>query len=173
MRTLSNLPLKYIHTYIHTYLYNYIYIYIYRKSASRFSSGTVLNTLTKTKQYFSSHNIYIYIYIYIYKTGFALFYCDKFKDFSRIQIDFSRTSNFTLTLSFPRIQNKSSFQSTCISHNVGSENFISRVLSRFPGLSRTCSLFPGLSSFSRTCSNLNISAFNKLTFLENAGQMLA
>ena len=32
----------------------YIYIYIYRESVSRFSRGTVLNTL------------YIYIYIYIY-----------------------------------------------------------------------------------------------------------
>ena len=152
-----------IHTYIHTYLYIYI-------GSLQVDFRVEQCSIRWQKQ----NNIFpLIIYIYIYKTGFALFYCDKFKDFSRIQIDFSRTSNFTLTLSFPRIQNKSSFQSTCISHNVGSENFISRVLSRFPGLSRTCSLFPGLSSFSRTCSNLNISAFNKLTFLENAGQMLA
>ena len=64
-----------------------IYIYIYGKSASRFSRGTVLNTLNlsrinimrgkKGRNYishfgkcscvlFSSHNIYIYTYIYIY-----------------------------------------------------------------------------------------------------------
>ena len=31
------------------YIYIYIYIYIYRKSASRFSRGTVLNTLKQSR----------------------------------------------------------------------------------------------------------------------------
>ena len=42
----------FIHTYIHTYKFpwktNTLYIYIYRKSASRFSRGTVLNTLKQS-----------------------------------------------------------------------------------------------------------------------------
>ena len=62
-----------------------MYIYIYRKSASRFSRGTVLNTLKQSRinimrgkkgrktglsgnvvaSLFLSHNIYIYIYIYM------------------------------------------------------------------------------------------------------------
>ena len=31
------------------YIYIYIYIYIYRKSAGRFSRGTVLNTLKQSR----------------------------------------------------------------------------------------------------------------------------
>ena len=31
------------------YVYIYIYVYIYRKSASRFSRGTVLNTLKQSR----------------------------------------------------------------------------------------------------------------------------
>ena len=31
------------------YIYIYIYIYVYRKSASRFSRGTVLNTLKQSR----------------------------------------------------------------------------------------------------------------------------
>ena len=82
----------YIYIYIHIYTYIYIYIYIhihiytYRKSASRFSRVTVLNTLKQNRinimrgkkdattfpdkpvscscALFSSHNIYIYIYIF-------------------------------------------------------------------------------------------------------------
>ena len=48
-------------------------IYIYRKSASRFSRGTVLNTLkqsriniTRGKKDATIYILYIYIYIYIY-----------------------------------------------------------------------------------------------------------
>ena len=35
--------------YLKVYIYIYIYIYIYRKSASRFSRGTVLNTLKQSR----------------------------------------------------------------------------------------------------------------------------
>ena len=42
---------------VHFVIYIFIYIYIYRKSASRFSRGTVLNTLKQSRI-----NIYIYIY---------------------------------------------------------------------------------------------------------------
>ena len=64
-------------------IYINVYIYVYRKSASRFSRGTVLNTLKQSRinimrgkkernrlvgkcscVLFSSHNIYICIYIY-------------------------------------------------------------------------------------------------------------
>ena len=67
-------------------MYICIYVYIYRKSASRFSRGTVLNTLKQSRinimrgkkgrktglsgnvvaSLFLSHNIYIYTFIYIY-----------------------------------------------------------------------------------------------------------
>ena len=50
-----------------------IFIYIYRKSASRFSRGTVLNTLKQSrinimrgKKDATIYILYIYIYIYIY-----------------------------------------------------------------------------------------------------------
>ena len=36
-------------TVLDTYTYTYIYIYIYRKSAGRFSRGTVLNTLKQSR----------------------------------------------------------------------------------------------------------------------------
>ena len=39
----------YIYIYIYLYLCTYICIYIYRKSASRFSRGTVLNTLKQSR----------------------------------------------------------------------------------------------------------------------------
>ena len=48
----------YTHTHIYIYIYIYIYIHIYRKSASRFSRGTVLNTLKQSR-------IYIYIYMLV------------------------------------------------------------------------------------------------------------
>ena len=73
----------YMYIYIYIYVYMYICIYIYRKSASRFSCGTVLNTLKQSRinimrgkkgrkiglsgnvvaSLFLSHNIYIYIYM--------------------------------------------------------------------------------------------------------------
>ena len=35
--------------YMYIYIYIYIYIYMYRKSAIRFSRGTVLNTLKQSR----------------------------------------------------------------------------------------------------------------------------
>ena len=45
---MNTTELVYIHTYIYICIYIYIYIYIYRESASRFSRGTVLNTLKQS-----------------------------------------------------------------------------------------------------------------------------
>ena len=48
------------------YIYIYIYIYVCGRFASRFSRGTVLNTLKQSRINIMRDNIYIYIYIYIY-----------------------------------------------------------------------------------------------------------
>ena len=118
---------------------------------------------------------------YIHITGFILLFWDRFKDFfqdfSRIQIYFIQGSKFHLKHFFPK-NSKSIFLTVHLhfSYRKNSENFISWVLSRFPGLESPGKLqnkIPGLSRFSRTPPNPDISAFDKLTFLENAGQMLA
>ena len=85
----------------------------------------------------------------------------NFKEFSRTRIDFFRTPNFTLNLSFPSFQKQFSLWSTYISYNENSGKSVSLELSRFPGLSRTCSLksentIPGFYRFSRNRVNLDI-----------------
>ena len=95
---------------------------------------------------------------YIHITGFILLFWDRFKDFfqdfSRIQIYFIQGSKFHLKHFFPK-NSKSIFLTVHLhfSYRKNSENFISRVLSRFPGLESPGKLqnkIPGLSRFSRT-----------------------
>ena len=111
---------------------------------------------------------------YIHITGFILLFWDRFKDFFQDSDWFYPGLKISL---FPK-NSKSIFLTVHLhfSYRKNSENFISRVLSRFPGLESPGKLqnkIPGLSRFSRTPQNPDIRAFDKLTFLENAGQMLA
>ena len=91
----------------------------------------------------------------------TLFSETNFQNFSRTQIDFSRSLKFTLTPTLPRSQ--------CYCNSPYCLPYTSYFLvefNRFPELSRTSGLFPGLSSpgkcqnkipglsrFSRTCTN--------------------